>query len=183
MRDAETVTAALDATETGHLVFSTLHTVNGPQTVDRILSFYPADQHSQVRARLADNVAGIMSQRLIPTSGGDGLVPAYELLLSTPHVRELLHEGKTAELARVIDQGTERGLISFNQCLRRLVLERKIDLDDALAASDRPDELVLALRGITSSAGRPARATAPPRGPAGPSGPTGKDRLRMAGGE
>jgi twitching motility protein PilT len=207
MRDAETVTAALDATETGHLVFSTLHTVNGPQTVDRILSFYPSDQHSQVRARLADNVAGILSQRLIPLSGGEGLVPAYELLISTPHVRELLHGGKTAELARVIDMGTERGLISFNQCLKRLVLERKVDLKDAMAASDRPEELVLALRGITSSAGRPTRgpgsgkAGAGPTGhpgqggPKGHGGPTshggprgfggrpGSDGLRMAGGE
>src|SRR6185295_19039964 len=154
MRDAETVNAALDATETGHLVMSTLHTVNAPQTVERILSFFTAEQHVQVRQRIADNLAGVLSQRLIPRSGGKGMIPAFELMVSTPHVRELLMEGKTTELARVIEQGTERGLISFNMCLRRLVQERKVELNDALAASDRPEELVLALRGITGSAAR-----------------------------
>ncbi len=157
MRDAETVSAALDATETGHLVLSTLHTVNAPQTVDRILSFFPSEQHQQLRMRLADNLAGVLSQRLIPRMDRDGMVPAFELLVQTPHIRELLAEGKTAELARVIDQGTEDGLISFNQCLRQLVVEHVVDLQEALAASDKPDDLVLALRGITASHGRPQR--------------------------
>jgi twitching motility protein PilT len=173
MRDAETVNAALDATETGHLVMSTLHTVNAPQTVERILSFFPSEQHPQVRQRMADNLAGVLSQRLIPRTGGKGQIPAFELMVSTPHVRELLLEGKTGELGRVIDQGTERGLISFNMCLRRLVQERKVELNDALAASDRPEELVLALRGITGSAARP-ETTNPPRPPAG------GDGLRLA---
>ncbi len=183
MRDAETVISALDATETGHLVMSTLHTVNAPQTVDRILSFFPSEQHPQIRQRLADNLAGVLSQRLLPLASEDGLVPAFELLASTPHVRELLQEGKTTELARVIDQGTEEGLISFNQCLRELVVSHRVDLQDALAASDRPDELVLALRGITASHGRPARQGAPEPGPQ-PTSPHDDDSpgLRMAGG-
>ncbi len=151
MRDAETVNAGLDATETGHLVLSTLHTVNAPQTVERILSFFPAEQHKQVRGRMADNVAGILSQRLVPACDGQSLVPAFELLLTTPHIRDLLAEGDTAEIARVIDSGSEKGIVSFNQCLRQLVLRQQIDLEDALAASDRPEELVLALRGITGS--------------------------------
>jgi pilus retraction protein PilT len=155
MRDAETVTAALDATETGHLVMSTLHTVNAPQTVERILSFYNAEQHVQVRQRLAENLAGVLSQRLIPRAGGKGLIPAFELMLSTPHIRDLLAEGNIGEMARVIEQGTERGLISFNMSLRRLVQERKADVNDALAASDRPEELILALRGFTGSSARP----------------------------
>jgi twitching motility protein PilT len=186
IRDAETVNSALDATETGHLVLSTLHTVNAPQTVDRILSFFPPEQHNQVRSRLADNLSGVLSQRLLPTLEGGELVPAFELLVSTPHVRELLQEGKTAGLARVIEQGTEEGLISFNQSLRRLVVERTVDLHDALAASDRPDELVLALRGITASHGRPTPS--PEKG--GPESsssnpppdPEGRG-LRMAGGD
>jgi len=187
MRDAETVSAALDATETGHLVLSTLHTVNAPQTVDRILSFFPSEQHDQVRSRLADNLAGVLSQRLVPRMDKEGLVPAFELLVSTPHVRELLSEGKTTELARVIEQGTEEGLISFNQCLRTLVVEHKVDLQDALAASDRPDDLVLALRGITASHGRPKRSAAEsPRGkgprPSSPHDDTNPG-LRMAGGD
>jgi len=155
MRDAETVTAALDATETGHLVMSTLHTVNAPQTVERILSFYPSEQHVQIRQRMADNLAGVLSQRLIPRTGGKGMIPAFELMLSTPHIRELLAEGNIGEIGRVIESGTERGLISFNMCLRRLVQERKADVNDALAASDRPEELILALRGFTGSNSRP----------------------------
>ena len=151
MRDAETVSAALDATETGHLVLSTLHTINAPQTVERILSFFPARQHEQIRQRLADNLAGVLSQRLVPTIDSDGLVPAYELMITTPHVRELLSDGATAEIGRVIEAGAETGLVSFNQVLKRLVLSQRIHLDDALAASDRPEELVLALRGITGS--------------------------------
>ncbi|MFN0008565.1 MAG: type IV pilus twitching motility protein PilT [Planctomycetota bacterium] len=174
MRDAETVTAALDATETGHLVMSTLHTVNAPQTVERILSFYPSQQHVQIRQRIAENLAGVLSQRLIPRTGGKGMIPAYELMLSTPHIRELLAEGNISEIGRVIESGTERGLISFNMCLRRLVQERKADVNDALAASDRPEELILALRGFTGSAGH---AEVDIKGK--PGAGDGRDGLRM----
>ena len=184
MRDAETVISALDATETGHLVMSTLHTVNAAQTVDRILSFFPTEQHAQVRSRLADNLAGVLSQRLLPEADGDGMVPAFELLVSTPHVRELLQEGKTAELSRVIHAGTEDGLISFNECLRNLVENHQVDLQEALASSDRPDELVLALRGITASHGRPTRGSGKPHAEPKPISPheDGGAGLRMAGG-
>ncbi|MCZ6598546.1 MAG: PilT/PilU family type 4a pilus ATPase [Planctomycetota bacterium] len=150
MRDSETVSAAIDATETGHLVMSTLHTVNAPQTVDRILSFFRAERHAQVRQRLADNLAAVLSQRLLPRRSGTGMVPAVELLLSTPRVRELLNDGKTTELARVMEGGQEESLISFNQSLRTLVQNDLVDLDVALSASDRPEELLLTMRGYTS---------------------------------
>ncbi|MCE9593350.1 MAG: PilT/PilU family type 4a pilus ATPase [Planctomycetes bacterium] len=150
MRDRETVTAALDAAETGHLVMSTMHTVNAAQTLDRILGFYPAEQHKQIRTRLADNLCAVLSQRLLPRAEGRGMVPAFELMTSTPRIRELLENGDTGEIARTIDQGGSPGLISFNQSLRRLVHQKLVSLKDALGASDRPDELVLALRGITS---------------------------------
>jgi twitching motility protein PilT len=174
MRDAETVNAGLDATETGHLVLSTLHTVNAPQTLERILSFFPAEQHKQMRSRLADNIAGVLSQRLVPACDGQSLVPAFELLLSTPHIRELLAAGDTGEIARVIDSGSEKGLVSFNQCLRQLVLRQQINLEDGMAASDRPEELVLALRGITGSNAKvdPSAIQRKPEG--------GGDGLRMA---
>jgi twitching motility protein PilT len=149
MRDAETVSAALDATETGHLVFSTLHTVNATQTVDRILSFFNSEQHVQVRQRLSDNLSAVLSQRLVPRKTGTGMVPAVELMLSTPRVRELLYDGKTTELARVIEAGSEEDLISFNRSLRTLVEHDLIELEVALAASDRPEELLLALRGFS----------------------------------
>jgi pilus retraction protein PilT len=177
VRDAETVVAALEATETGHLVMSTMHTVNAAQTMDRILGFFPGERHKQIRQRLADNLAGVLSQRLVPRLGQKGMVPAFELMTSTPHVRELLEEGKTGEMARVIDAGTEEGLISFNQCLRRLVEEQKIELKDALATSDRPDELLLALRGIRSSSDRVQA-----HDPRAPQEPAGADSLRLLGG-
>jgi twitching motility protein PilT len=150
MRDQETVTAALDASETGHLVMSTMHTVNAAQTLDRILGFYPAEQHKQIRTRLSDNLCAVLSQRLLPRGEGRGMVPAFELMTTTPRIRELLEKGETGEIARTIDQGGSPGLISFNQSLRRLVQSKLVSLKDALGASDRPDELVLALRGITS---------------------------------
>jgi len=150
MRDGETVASALDATETGHLVMSTLHTVNAPQTVDRILSFFPSNQHGQVRQRLGENLAAVMSLRLLPRKSGKGMVPAVELLLSTPRVRELLYEGKVSELSRVVEAGSEEGLVSFNYSLLNLVQQDLVDLEVALAASDRPDELLLALRGYTA---------------------------------
>jgi twitching motility protein PilT len=169
MRDAETVASALDATETGHLVFSTLHTVNAPQTVDRILSFFPAQRHGQIRQRLAENIAAVMSMRLLPRKSGRGMVPACELLLSTPRVRDLLYEGQVSELSRVVEAGHEEGLISFNHSLRLLVQQDVIELETALAASDRPEELLLALRGFSKGKGNPQSA--------GPGG-----RLRLAGG-
>jgi twitching motility protein PilT len=180
MRDAETVIAALDATETGHLVMSTLHTVNAPQTVERILSFFKSEQHAQVRMRLAENLAGVLSQRLIPRAGGKGMIPAFEFMQSTPHIRDLICEAKTGEIGRVIEQGTEKGLISFNMCLRRLVQERKVELDDALAASDRPEELVLALRGITGSSARVENTNGPSsKNPPAKNAP-GNEGLRIA---
>jgi twitching motility protein PilU len=119
----------------------------------------------------------VLSQRLIPRTGGKGMIPAFELMLSTPHIRELLAEGNIGEIARVIESGTERGLISFNMCLRRLVQERKADVNDALAASDRPEELILALRGFTGSAGH-AEVDVSNRAKPGPTG-GGRDGLRM----
>jgi twitching motility protein PilT len=181
VRDAETVVAALEATETGHLVLSTMHTVNAAQTVDRILGFFPAERHAQIRQRMASNLAGVLSQRLIPRKSGGGLVPAFELMIPTPHTRELIEEGNTTEMARVIEAGAESGLISYNECLRQLVEAQRVDLNDALSASDRPDELLLALRGIRASADRvqsPTEAGAAP--PASGDPARGPDSLRLS---
>lgn len=153
VRDATTVVAALEATETGHLVMSTMHTVNAAQTIDRMLGFFDTERHGQVRQRLADNLAGVLSQRLVPCRDG-GLVPAFELMIPSPHVRELIEEGRTGEIAKVIESVGEGGLTSFNHSLLRLVEHRVVELDDALAASDRPEELLLSLRGIRGSATR-----------------------------
>ena len=149
MRDAETVSAAISAAETGHLVFSTLHTVNAVQTVERIISFFPPHQHELVRLQLALNLAGVCSLRLIKNKDGTAMVPAVEMLINTPTVRELLEQGATRMLPKALQEGSYYGTMTFNQSLIRLFQAGNISLEDALAASDNPDELKMQMRGIT----------------------------------
>ncbi len=150
MRDKQTVEAAMMAAETGHLVLSTLHTVNAVQTVERIISFFPPHQHDTIRMQLSLVLAGVVSQRLIGRRSVAGRVPAVEVMIGTPTVQEMVLEGRTRELAEAVEDGHQYyGSQSFNQCLVGLVREGVIDFDDAVAAADNPDELKLALRGIT----------------------------------
>jgi twitching motility protein PilT len=150
MRDQDTIRAALQAAETGHLVFSTLHTVNAVQTVERIISFFEPHHHDLIRNQLAMMLEGVVSQRLIPTSDGEGRIPAVEILLSTPTTRDMLAEGRTRELGRAIHEGAEYfGSMTFNQSLVRLIKMKAISLEDAMKAADNPDELKLELRGIS----------------------------------
>ncbi len=150
MRDLETVSAALAAAETGHLVLATLHTVNAVQSVERIISFFPPYQHDAVRLQLGLVLEGVVSQRLITRRTMAGRVPAVEILLGTPTVKEMILEGRTRELPEALEGGHEYyGTQTFNQSLVSLVREGLIDYEDALAAADSPDELKLALRGIT----------------------------------
>ncbi|PIE24372.1 MAG: type IV pili twitching motility protein PilT [Planctomycetota bacterium] len=149
MRDRDTVEAAINAAETGHLVFSTLHTVNAVQTVERIISFFEPHQHDLVRLQLSMNLAAVLSMRLIKLKGGQGLMPACELLMNTPTVSELLEEGRTRELPRALAEGQYYGTMTFNQSLIRLFESGNIAYEDALASSDNPDELKLQMRGIT----------------------------------
>ncbi len=149
MRDKETMEAALQAAETGHLVFSTLHTVNAVQTVERIISLFPPYQHDLLRMELALNLAGVVSLRLIRLKNGEGQMPAVEILKNTPTVREMLSEGRTRELPKALAEGSYYGTMTFNQSLIRLYESGNIDLEEALAASDNPEELKLQMRGIT----------------------------------
>ncbi|MCC6670541.1 MAG: PilT/PilU family type 4a pilus ATPase [Planctomycetes bacterium] len=152
MRDKETVEAAIAAAETGHLVFSTLHTVNAVQTVERIITFFPPHQHELIRLQLALNLAGVISLRLIKTKEGRSQMPAVELLMNTPTVRELLESGQTRMLPKALSEGSYYGTMTFNQSLIRLFEAGNITLEDALSASDNPDELKLQMRGITLGA-------------------------------
>lgn len=183
MRDGETVQSALDATETGHLVMSTLHTVNAPQTLDRVLSFFRAERHAQIRQRLAENLAAVLSLRLLPRRGTGGMVPAVELLQTTPRIRELLYEGRVAEMSRVIEAGTEPGLLSFNQSIKALIERELIDLEVGIQASDRPEELLLALRGFSKGKAKGSTAPEPDPTPTTPPRGLGGGRLRLAGGD
>ncbi len=149
MRDKDTMEAAISAAETGHLVFSTLHTVNAIQTVERIVTFFPPHQHDLLRLQLSMVLQGVISQRLIPKHDGRGRVPAAELMVSTPTIREILEQGRTKELYRAIQEGSEYyGTQTFNMSLRALYQSGVISLEEAMAAADNPDELKLEIRGI-----------------------------------
>lgn len=155
IRDVETMSAAVAAAETGHLVISTLHTVNAMQTVERIMTFFPPHQHDLVRFQMSTVLAAVASQRLIPCLQAARMAPAVELLLGSPRVREILREGKTRELEKALVEGAEYyGTQTFNMSLKAHLDAGRISVDDALAASDNPDDLKLALRGVTKGVER-----------------------------
>ena len=140
MRDPETMAAAVTAAETGHLVFSSLHTNNAAQTIDRIIDSFPAAQQNQIRSQLSSTLLGIFSQRLVPRVSG-GLIPAYELLIANTAVRNLIRENKIHELDLVIETSAEQGMVSLNQSLLSLVRSGETNLENALAFSLNPKEL------------------------------------------
>ena len=148
MRDRETMEAALSAAETGHLVLSTLHTVNATQTVERIINYFPPHQHQLIRLQLSLCLSGVVSQRLIPKKHGRGRIPALEIMISSPTVRDLLVNGRTLELYNALKDGEYFGSLSFNQSLKRLYQTDQITLEDAMSASDYPEELKLELKGV-----------------------------------
>ncbi len=145
MRDSETISAAITAAETGHLVFSTLHTNNASQTIDRIIDSFPPSQQNQIKAQLAGTLLGVLSKRLIPKIGG-GRVAAYELLIANSAVRNLIREGKTHQIDLVIDTSAESGMLSLNKSLAYLVKEGQITMEDAEIHSLNPSELKMLIK-------------------------------------
>jgi len=127
MRDKETMAIALSAAETGHLVFSTLHTVGAVKTIDRILDSFPADQQNQVRSQLATVLEGIVCQQLLPKQSGDGLIPACEVLVATPAVRNMIREGKHFQIHNIIQTGKDAGMVSMERSLSELAAAGMID--------------------------------------------------------
>lgn len=140
MRDPETISTAITAAETGHLVFATLHTNSAAQTVHRIVDTFPADQQSQVRAQLSGSLLGIVSQRLLPRLKG-GLIPATEIMTMTPAISNLIRENKVHEIPLVIDTSSDHGMVSLDRALATLVKAKEITLENALAYSLNPTEL------------------------------------------
>jgi twitching motility protein PilT len=140
MRTPETISTAVTAAETGHLVFSTLHTNNASQTIDRIIDSFPGSQQDQIRVQLASSLLGIFSQRLIPRISG-GLVPAYELLLNNNAVSNLIREKRTHEIDVVIETGMEGGMIDLNHSLLELVRKGEITIENAYQYSLNPKGL------------------------------------------
>ena len=141
VRDYETVSSAVTIAETGHLVFSTLHTNSASQTIDRMIDVFPENQQNQVRSQLASILEGVISQRLIEGIGG-GRVIATEVLLATPAVRNVIREGKTYQIDNIIQTSGDLGMMTLEKSLVRLVREGKITLDAAQAVSLRPDEII-----------------------------------------
>jgi len=140
MRTPETIAIAVTAAETGHLVFSTLHTNNASQTIDRIIDSFPGNQQDQIRSQLAASLLGIFSQRLIPRITG-GLIPAYELLLNNNAVSNLIREKRTHEIDVVVETGMESGMIDFNHSLLELVRAGEISIENAYQYSFNPKGL------------------------------------------
>lgn len=137
MRGAETISTAVTAAETGHLVFSTLHTNNAAQTIDRIIDSFPSGQQAQVRTQLAGSLIGIFSQRLIPRVSG-GLVPAFELLINNKAVANLIREGRTHEIDSVVETGSDYGMVDMNRSLAELVRNGSISIESARVHSLNP---------------------------------------------
>ncbi len=140
MRDVETISTAVTAAETGHLILSSLHTNNAAQTVDRIIDSFPSNQQNQIRVQLASVLLGIFSQRLVPRISG-GRIPAYELLISTPAVRTLIREGRAHEIDTVIETNYEIGMVSLNRSLAELARNGEITIKDAIGHSLNPKGL------------------------------------------
>jgi len=141
MRDLETIHTALTAAETGHLVFATLHTQDTPQTIDRIIDVFPAEQQQQVRVQLSVALQGIVTQQLLPTADGAGRVAACEVLLATPAIRNLIREGKTHQIYSSLQTGGSIGMQTMDAALATLVRAGKITQQMAESRSSTPEEL------------------------------------------
>jgi twitching motility protein PilT len=156
LRDSETAQIALTAAETGHLVLSTLHTVDATETINRIISMYPTHQQMQARLALASTLRGVVSQRLLPCADGKTMVPAMEIMVNTERVREMIEEPtRTREIKDAIAEGMHPyGMVSFDQSLAALVKQKLVTYDEALKASSSPSDFALLFRGVSGSAGK-----------------------------
>jgi twitching motility protein PilT len=145
LRDWETISTAITAAETGHLVFATLHTNSAAQTIDRIIDSFPASQQNQIRAQLSGNLLGVVSQRLIPRIGG-GRVPAVEIMKANSAVRNLIRENKVHQLDLVINTSADEGMVSLNSSLAKLVREGEISIEDAVTYTTNVNDLKMLLQ-------------------------------------
>jgi twitching motility protein PilT len=142
MRDMETVDIALKASETGRLVFTSMHTMDAPRTINRLVSVFPAEEQAMVRMRLADSLRAIISQRLLPRADGKGRTVAQEILVQTPQVEQFIREDRVHELKDVIEHGGEPfGMQTFEQHLSQLYQQTTITLETAMSAAPRPEDL------------------------------------------
>ncbi len=148
MRDRETMEAAMMAAETGHLVFSTLHTINASHTVERVINFFPSNQHDQIRLQLSRLLEGTIALRLLPRRDEEGRVPACELMFSAPRIRKRIRTGASDKLREVIEEGDVEGMQTFDDAIADLYERNLIDEETAMNAADQPEELSLRMQDI-----------------------------------
>jgi twitching motility protein PilT len=141
MRDMETISLAITAAETGHLVFATLHTNNAAESVDRIIDVFPPGQQEQIRVQLSNNLQSIISQQLLPRAGAPGRIPANEIMLASPAIRNLIREAKTHQIPSMIQTSGNLGMITMDQNLRDLYLKGYVTLEEIFSRCQNPDEL------------------------------------------
>ena len=177
MRDLETISTALTAAETGHLVFGTLHTQSAPSTIDRIIDVFPPEGQEQVRIMIANSLQGVVTQTLLPTADGAGRVPALEILLPDDAVRNLIRQGKVEQIYSVMQTNTKRGMQTMEQALANLITTGVVRFEDALSRSSRPQQLI----GILERAGFPVDVAKPVDLNAIDDGPALGAGLRVAG--
>jgi len=153
MRDLETIETALTAAETGHMVLSTLHTLDAAETINRIVASFPPFQQKQVRVQLASVLKAVISQRLVPRADGTGRVPAIEIMLNTARIREYIEDkDKTRKIREAIQQGfVSYGMQTFDQSLMGLLKEEHITLDEAIRQASNPDDFLLRVRGVSAT--------------------------------
>jgi twitching motility protein PilT len=141
MRDLETISTALTAAETGHLVFATLHTQDAPQSIDRIIDVFPAHQQQQIRVQLASSLQGIVTQQLVPTADGTGRAAACEVLVATPAIRNLIREAKVHQIYSMLQAGGKYGMVTMDMTLAALVRARRITREEAAERCANEDDL------------------------------------------
>ncbi len=154
MRDHETFGAAMAASETGHLVFSTLHTTNAMMSVDRIIDLFPSNQHDQIRSQLSLQLRALVAQRLLPTVDGKGRVPAIEVMFNNPAIAALIRENNVKQIPNAIAAGKEDNMQTFNMSLIGLIRENLITEEEAMWASDNPEALKGNLQGFSFQSDR-----------------------------
>jgi twitching motility protein PilT len=170
MRDFETTEIAMTAAETGHLVLSTLHTLDATETVNRIISMFPTHQQQQARLTLASVLRGVISQRLLPRADGKGMVPALEIMVNTERIREMIEApSRTREIKNAIQEGLHpHGMMTFDQSLANLVKAQLVTYEEAVRHSTSPADFALLFRGVSGSAQKiwaPSRTESNPGAP------------------
>ena len=158
MRDLETIGAAITAAETGHLVFSTLHTVNAPQTIERIIDIYPSDQQNQIRSMLANTLQAVISQTLFKRIDQPGMIPGVEIMLCTPAVRNCIRENRIFEIPNIIATSRALGMQTLDSSIKQLYVNGYISREDAIAQAAHPEKLERALVSLRRVGGRRERS-------------------------